>query len=317
MKLKKLIIIIGILIIAILYPFQSAEPIKYINRESGELRTEKVLGEYWLNWLYSNPLGELSLELIVKRKIVSELYGNRMDSPESANKIDEFVKNYDIDISIAQKQIFDSFNDFFYRKLKEGSRSIDTSKYSITSPADGKILVYNNIDNQDFIVKGYRFNLNEFLQNEELANEFKGGSLMIVRLCPTDYHRYHFPYAGSINGGTDISGDYYSVSPLAIKKNIEIICINKRAYLEVENKDFGKYIIAEVGATMVGSIIRTYNDKNIEKGEEMGYFKFGGSTIILIFPKDKITIDKDLIDNTINGLETEVQMGEKIGRFHI
>ena len=77
----------------------------------------------------------------------------------------------------------------------------------------------------------------------------------------------------------------------------------------------GNYIIAEVGATMVGSIVRTYTGKNVEKGEEMGYFKFGGSTIVLLFEKGKLTVDNDLIENTVKGIETEVKVGERIGKI--
>ena len=176
-------------------------------------------------------------------------------------------------------------------------------------------MVYSNIDNQDFIVKGYRFNLKDFLLDNNLALKYKGGSLMIIRLCPTDYHRYHFPYSGTIKSVKKISGDYYSVSPIAIKKKIEILCMNKRSYIEIYNKKVGDFIIAEVGATMVGSIIHTYNNNVVNKGEEMGYFKFGGSTIILLFQKGEIKIDNDLISNSNNRLETEIHMGEHIGVF--
>ncbi len=316
MKIFKLLILIGLIII-LLYPFHGAEPIKYINRETNELRTEKVAGEFWLNWLYNNPLGELSLEALVKRKIVSEWYGKRMDSPSSINKINDFVKEYNIDMSITRKQKFSSFNDFFYRKLKKDARPIDTSLNSIVSPADGKILVYKNINKQDFIVKGYRFNLEKFLSSEKLANKYRGGSLMIVRLCPTDYHRYHFPLSGEIINENKINGDYYSVSPIALKKRIEILCMNKRSYVEIHNNYIGDYLIVEVGATMVGSIIHSFSGKTIKKGEEMGYFKFGGSTIVLLFEKNKISIDKDLINNTIMNFETEIKMGEELANFVI
>jgi len=314
MKIFKLLIIVGIVI---LYPFHGADPIQYVNRESKDLRIENVPGEFWLNWLYNNPLGELSLEVLVKRKLVSEWYGKKMNSPESVDKIEEFVKKYNINLDEAQKTKFSSFNDFFYRKLKSNARKIDTTFNSIVSPADGKVLVFNNINNQDFIVKGYRFNLTEFLSSDKLAKKYRGGSLMIVRLCPTDYHRYHFPLSGKIINESKIDGDYYSVSPIALKRKIEILCMNKRSYVELHNDKIGEYLIVEVGATMVGSIIHTFKSTNVEKGEEMGYFKFGGSTIVLIFKKNKILIDKDLIDNTINGFETEVKMGEEVASFLI
>ena len=299
--------------ILLFYPMHGAEPIKYIERTTGEVKIEKVAGEFWLSWLYNNPLGKLSLHALVKRKMVSEWYGKKMDSPKSAKKILPFVDEFNIDLSIAQKQEFESFNDFFYRKLKPEARPINLDSNVVISPADGKVLVYQNISNQDFIVKGYRLNLKEFLQNDELAKKYDGGSLLIFRLCPTDYHRYHFPLSGTVGEQTDIDGLYYSVNPIAIKKKVELFCLNKRVYSELHTTDFGDMIYSEVGATMVGSIIQTYTDNNIDKGDEKGYFKFGGSTVVLIFEKDRITIDSDLIKNSNNTIETEVKMGERVG----
>jgi len=313
-KKRFLVILIAFVIIAV-FPFGKNEPIEYIERTTGKVKVEKVAGERWLRWLYNNPVGELSLEALVKRKFVSEWYGSKMDSPESKEKIADFVKDYNIDLSIAEKQEFESFNDFFTRKLKPSARKIDTTENVLISPADGKLLAYANIDNQDFIVKGYKFNINEFLQNDSLANLYKNGSLIIVRLCPTDYHRYHFSFTGNVKSENKINGDYYSVSPIALKKKIELICLNKREYTELITQ-YGNIIVSEVGATMVGSMIKTYNGTNIKKGQEKGYFKFGGSTVVLLFKQNQIVIDKDLLQNTRNSLETEVKMGERIGAFN-
>ncbi len=310
---KKILIGLIILLGIFFYPFHGANPIRYIDRASGEERIEKVPGEYWLNWLYNNPVGELSLNAFVKRKALSEWYGNRMDLPESADKIAAFVKDYDIDLSEAQKQEFTSFNEFFFRKLKPESRPFNTDSNIVISPADGKVLAYENVDSQDFIVKGYRFNLYDYLEDSLLAKQFAGGGLIIIRLCPTDYHRFHFPLSGKIKKITKIDGDYYSVSPIAIRKKVELFCMNKREYVILENKEFGNLIISEVGATMVGSIIQTYPSDLVQKGEEKGYFKFGGSTLILIFEKGSIVIDSDLLNNTKNGIETAVKMGESLG----
>lgn len=312
-KRNKIVIVLIIALgFIVLYPTQGAEPIKYIDRTTNELKIEKVAGEGWLSWLYNNPLGKLSLQALVKRKMVSEWYGKKMDSPKSAKKIPSFVSDYSIDLSIAQKTEFNSFNDFFYRKLKPEYRPINMDSNVVISPADGKILAYSNIDNQDFIVKGYRFNLSEYLQDDELAAKYKGGSLLIVRLCPTDYHRYHFPLTGTVGEQVDIDGFYYSVNPIAIKKKVELFCMNKRTYVELQTSNFGDVIYSEVGATMVGSIIQTYKGADIFKGDEKGYFKFGGSTVILLFEKGEIKIDSDLVENTNNGFETEVIMGERI-----
>jgi len=216
-------------------------------------------------------------------------------------------------MSIAREQEFSNFNDFFTRKLRNEARPVDTSSTIIVSPADGKILAYADISNSDFIIKGYRFDVSTFLDNPDLAQKYRDGALLIIRLAPMDYHRFHFPVSGNISPNKKIDGDYYSVNPFALRKNAEIFCLNKREYTILSNPLFGDVVMAEVGATMVGSIEQTFKGSSVNKGEEKGYFKFGGSTVVLLFEKNKIHIDEDLLYNTANGYETTVKMGERIG----
>jgi phosphatidylserine decarboxylase len=315
MKIKKRHIAISLIVIFVglaIYPSGENTPIQYIERSSGELKIEKVAGEKWLVWLYNNPVGELSLWAMVKRKFVSSFYGGMMDKGKSADKIPGFVEEYGIDLSIAKKKKFDSFNEFFVRKLKPGARPVDSDSNVLVSPGDGKIMAYANVGNEDFIVKGSKFNVARFLADSILAQRFKHGGIVVLRLCPTDYHRYHFPVDGNISFPTIIDGDYYSVNPIALREKIEVFCENKREYVVISTKQFGDVIMAEVGATMVGSIIQTYEGSMAVKGKEKGYFKFGGSTVVLLFEKGKVRIDKDLLKNTQNNLETEVKMGERI-----
>lgn len=309
------IVLLLLTIIAILafYPLPPQAPIKYYDRETGVLKTEKVAAEKWLVWLYNNPVGEATLWTLVKRKFVSSIYGNMMDRPSSTKKIQAFIEEFDIDMHVFEKQEFHSFNDFFTRKLKNNARPVDTTATITASPADGKILAYADISNSDFIIKGYRFDILSFLNNAELAKKYMDGSLVIIRLAPADYHRYHFPLSGNVSSNTKIDGDYYSVNPLALRKMTEIFCLNKREYTVVTNPVFGNVIMAEVGATMVGSMVQTYSGDFVNKGDEKGYFKFGGSTVLLLFEKDKIRIDDDLLINTLKGYETSVKQGEKIG----
>ncbi len=195
-------------------------------------------------------------------------------------------------------------------KLKPGARPVCIDSTVVVSPADGKILIFKNIGNNDFFVKGNRFNLNKFLNNNTLAVKYKTGTLIVVRLAPLDYHRYHFPVSGKVSAPVKINGDYFSVSPLALCKIAQIFSMNKREYLEISSPLFGDVIMAEVGATMVGSIIQTYKTYTVTKGSEKGYFKFGGSTVILIFQNNKITVDSDLLENSAKSYETTVKMGE-------
>ena len=304
---------LAIIIILAIYPLPPQDPIQYYERESGQLKTEKVAGEKWLVWLYYNPIGEATLWALAKRKLVSSIYGNRMDRTSSAKKIQPFIVDFDIDMSVAQKQEFSNFNDFFTRKLKADARPVDTSSTVVVSPADGKVLAYTDISNSWFIVKGVRFDVSSFLDNPDLAQKYHDGTLLIIRLAPVDYHRFHFPVSGNISTNKKIDGDYYSVNPFALRKKAEIFCLNKREYSILSNSLFGDVVIAEVGATMVGSIEQTYKGSSVNKGEEKGYFKFGGSTVVLLFEKSKIHIDEDLLNNTAKGYETSVKMGERIG----
>jgi phosphatidylserine decarboxylase len=308
-----ILLLLAVVVLLALYPLPPQVPIRYYDRQSGLLKSEKVAGEKWLVWLYNNPVGEATLWALAKRKVVSSVYGNRMDRPSSVKKIQPFVEEFDIDLSVAQKQEFSSFNDFFTRKLKHDARPVDTSSTVTVSPADGKILAYANIGNSDFIIKGYRFDLFSFLNDARLAQNYLDGTLVIIRLAPFDYHRFHFPVGGSVTPITRIDGDYYSVNPIALRKMAEIFCLNKREYAIISNPLFGKVVMAEVGATMVGSIVHTYTGNFVKKGEEKGYFKFGGSTVVLLFEKNKIRIDEDLLMNTLKGYETAIKEGERIG----
>ncbi len=312
-KLKILIVTIIIAHVAIAFwPLPDIPPVKYVDRTTGEVKTEKIEGGGWLKWLYYNPVGEMSLRGIVKRKLISEWYGKLMDKPSSAEKIMPFAEKYGIDLSITEKQHFDSFNDFFTRKLKPDARPVNIDSAVVISPADGKIFVFENIGKKDFYVKGYRFDMYEFLEDSLLATNYMNGTMLIIRLAPFDYHRYHFPVDGTIVQKKKITGDYFSVSPLALRKIAKIFCMNKREYTVIDTKEFGKMVMCEVGATMVGSIIDTYKSDTIKKGEEKGYFKFGGSTVVLLFKKGIISIDDDLLENSFRNLETTVQMGERI-----
>jgi len=235
-----------------------------------------------------------------------------MDKSSSAEKVEPFVKKYGIDMSIVQKKHFDSFNDFFTRKLKPDARPVNADSLVVVSPADGKIFVFENIGKKDFYVKGYSFNIYEFLQDSLLASNYTDGVMAIIRLAPPDYHRYHFPVDGKIVKKKKIEGDYYSVSPLALRKIAEIFCMNKREYTVIDTKEFGDVVMCEVGATMVGSIIDTYTSDSVKRGEEKGYFKFGGSTVVLLFEKGEVVVDDDLVKNSSKNLETSVEMGERI-----
>jgi phosphatidylserine decarboxylase len=135
-----------------------------------------------------------------------------------------------------------------------------------------------------------------------------------LRLCPTDYHRFHFIDSGIPKENHCIKGHYYSVNPIALKSIPKLFCENKREWSLFKSDNFKDVLHIEVGATCVGSIFQTYSpDTKVNKGDEKGYFKFGGSTTILFFEKDSVKIDSDILDQSKFGFECKVLFGENIG----
>ncbi len=288
--------------------------IKYINRSTNEVETERPPGEGLLKFLYQNSFGKGIILPFVKRKFVTEWYGRWMDRPASKKRIASFVDSLNIDMSESRRSIheFKSFNDFFYRKLKPGARTI---QQGLVSPGDGKLLAFKKAsDANSFYIKGKEFTLRKFLKDDGTANKYRDSSMVILRLAPNDYHRYHFPYDGIPSRSEHIDGAYYSVSPISVSEMFtEVFCENKREICRLKTLEKGEMLLIPVGATMVGSIHSTYKpDEPVKKGNEMGYFAFGGSTIVLLFDPDSFKLDKDLLENTKNQIETAVKMGEKI-----
>jgi len=296
-----------------------SEPIRYFHRTKQVVETEQVYGERWLRWIYGNPLGRFSQEVLMKRWVASAYYGWRMNWKASANKVLPFIVDYNIDVDELAKSPFTykTFNDFFYRALKPGARPIASPEDGRVAalPADGRHLAFQNVDAATgFYAKGQRFDLAAFLGDPALAAKFAGGSLLISRLCPVDYHRFHFPVAGTPGEARLINGCLYSVSPIALRTRLGFLWENKRMITLVESPVFGSVAVCEIGATLVGGIRQLYvPGQPVAKGEEKGLFKFGGSCVITIFQPGRITFDADLVQQTAAGMEVYARMGERLG----
>ncbi len=295
----------------------------YINRLTGHKEREKVYGQKALNLLYGNDwvsrlVGPTLLPLLSKWPFFSAFYGYCQKRPSSQRKILPFIKNFNIDSSEFLDPIssYQSFNHFFIRRLKPDARPIAPDETVAIIPADGRYYFYPNIEeSQGFVVKGQKFNLHTLLRNEQLAADYAGGSMVIARLCPSDYHRFHFPCECLPDETCFINGWLYSVNPMAIKRDIEIFTKNKRTICKLQTKQFGEVLYLEIGATSVGSIHQTYTPLAWKaKGEEKGYFEFGASSLILLFKKGKIQFDEDLVAATQQELEIRCLMGQSMGK---
>lgn len=291
--------------------------IKIYNRKTKAYEVEKVSGDKYLNWIYSTKVGIRFLELFIKKKIFSYIYGKYCDMSISKNKIKKFIDDFDINIgeSITATDSFINFNDFFTRKLHPTARPIEKITNTFISPGDGRITVYENINLEKIVeVKGFTYSLHDLIPDKAIAKKYNNGSMIILRLCPTDYHRFHFIDDGICEHTSRVKGSYYSVNPIALNKIPTIFCENKREWSTFHSDNFGDVLYMEVGATCVGSIIQSYtSNKRVIKGDEKGYFKFGGSTVILFLEKNKVKIDEDILLQSNLGYECKVLMGEKIG----
>lgn len=293
------------------------DEIVYFDRYKQQLQTEKIYGDRALRWTYGTFAGRISLSLLVKRAIFSRWYGHRMDQRSSRPKIAPFIEQYALDAAefLDDPGSFSSFNEFFFRKLKPSARPIDPDPAVAVFPADGRHLCIPDISRSGgLFVKGQMFSLSELVQDQALAARYASGSLLLSRLCPVDYHRFHFP-AGGVPGSTKlIDGPLYSVNPIALRKNIRILATNKRCITELQTQQFGTVLLLEIGATCVGSICQTFSPgTRVAKGAEKGYFKFGGSSTITIFEPGQIRFDQDLIDQSMQFREVYARVGDRCG----
>ncbi len=292
-------------------------PIRFFHREKQTVEIEHVYGERWVRWAYETGLGNLALATIVRRALLSCIYGWQMDCHFSAKKVLPFIVKYgfDVDEFVKSPFSFRSFNDFFCRALKFEARPIAPGERVAVLPADGRHLAFTNVNSaESFYAKGQKFSLENFLGDAKLAREFASGSLLISRLCPVDYHRFHLPVSGVLGEPSLINGWLYSVSPVALRRNIAYLWKNKRMVTLVESPVFGHVAMVEIGATMVGSVLQTLTPgQAVEKGVEKGLFKFGGSCVVTIFQSGRIRFDDDLVQHSAEQLEVYAKMGERFG----
>ncbi len=315
----------------------AAEPIRFFNRTTNSVETERIFGEGWLRFAYENPAGRFFVWALARRAFFSKWYGWKMSlgplrddeqrifqlirmifgGRDSSAYVLPFITKYGVDVDEFAKSAFDykSFNEFFYRALKPSARPIAPGADVAVFPADGRHLAFQDVDAADgFYVKGAKFSMEELLGDAALAAKFAGGSMLISRLCPVDYHRFHFPVAGKPDDSRLINGWLYSVSPIALRRNVRYLVENKRELTLIESPDFGTVAMLEVGATNVGSIKQGYvPGRVVEKGAEKGMFLFGGSCVITLFQKGRIRFDADLLKASAGHMELYAKMGDHLG----
>ena len=288
-------------------------PIVYVDRRTGEKVTESVMGNGALRFAYETLLGRTLWCVLFGSKFLSAKLGRKYDSPKSRKAIRELAAIPGCRAEEAEKPLeeYGSFNEFFTRRLKPGSRPVGDG---IVSPADGRLMLYLNAGaDLPFPLKGATRNLRDVFGPAGTPEVPDGCyDIAVVRLAPVDYHRFHFPCdCTTAQKVSVIPGKYHSVNPIALLRYPDVYADNERQILRCETA-FGPLWLVDVGAFGVGTIVQTYQGDRHAKGDEKGYFKFGGSTVILITRAGALKYDDDLVQNSAEGLETRVLYGEKI-----
>jgi phosphatidylserine decarboxylase len=286
------------------------------DRKTGSIREEDIFEKGVMNFFYGSRPGFWITELLLKRRWATELYARLQHSSRSKAKINRFIEEFGIDVTELERPVesFNSFNEFFIRKLKPEARPIDHQPDHLVSIADCRLSVYPIRESEVYPVKARSFTIAQLVGDEMIAANYLGGWCLIFRLAPVDYHRFCYVDDGEQSPVVAINGFYRSVHPLSLGKMKAVFTENRREYCVLKTANFDEVIHIDVGATGVGHIVQNHpQGGRFKRGEEKGYFEFGGSTSILLTRPGVAKVDDDVAEYSARGIETIVRYGEKIG----
>jgi phosphatidylserine decarboxylase len=289
---------------------------RFRDRITGEAVVERVFGEKALQRLYRTGAGRLTLDVLLCRPFASSIYGWLQRRSSSRRKIPGFISSLGIDAAEAELPIeaYRCLDDFFIRRLKPGVRPVDPDPEHFISPSDGRVLVYPSISEGSPVrVKGSELSVATLLDDAQLARDYAGAAVAVLRLAPADYHRFHFPEDGIASPSVPVNGRLHSVHPIALSSGAPTFK-NKRVITRLETRSWGLVTIVEIGALCVGTIVQTYTPGPVRRGREKGYFRFGGSSIVVLVPAGKLKFDSDLVAASADDIETYVKMGTRLGQ---
>ncbi len=276
---------------------------KLIDQPNGQDRMLKAL--------YGSVPGRAVLKLLVS-PVVSKAAGAFLSSRLSVPLIKPFVRKNGIDLAQFAPGPYPNYNEFFSRKIRPELRPVDAEPTHLVSPCDSKLTVLPITPESRFTLKDTPYTVASLLKSEELARKYAGGTAMVFRLTVDDYHRYCYMADGQKEDNVKIPGVLHTVNPIA-NDVYPIYKENAREYSLLHTEHFGDVLMMEVGALLVGKIVNHHGKAQVQRGQEKGYFQFGGSTVVLLLEKDRAVIDGDILENSQQGIETVVRMGEKIG----
>jgi phosphatidylserine decarboxylase len=261
--------------------------------------------------LYGCTAGRLLLKLLVS-PVVSRAAGAFLSTRLSTVLIKPFIRANGIDMSPYETGPYRSYNAFFSRRIRPECRPIDREPGHLIAPCDSKLTALRISQDLRFTLKNTEYTVTSLLRDEVLARAYEGGYALIFRLTVDDYHRYCYIADGTKGDNVRIPGVLHTVNPIA-NDHVPIYKENAREYTVLHTEVFGDVVMMEVGALLVGRIVNHHQAAAVRRGEEKGYFQFGGSTVVVLLEKDRVCMADDILENTRAGKETIVQMGERIG----
>lgn len=264
-----------------------------------------------LSFLYTNIFGRMLLKPLIQPQ-VSKLVGRYLSSAHSKWLISKFIERNEINMDIYEECDYSSFNDFFTRKIKPDCRPVPEDLDVLISPCDCLATVYPIQENTTFSIKNTEYTLRSLLRSPRLAKRFRGGYAYVLRLTVEDYHRYLYSVSGKQSKNYHIDGTFHTVNPIA-NDYLPIYKENTREYTVIRSKEFGDVLQMEVGALLVGKISNHKQSTVVTRGEEKGFFEYGGSTIVVLTQKGRVTPRSDLLTNSKNGYETKVLQAHPLG----
>ncbi len=295
---------------------QTESAVRICDRDGRPLTDANAGQGKLLRLLYGTSAGRFVLKGLTC-PVVSQWVGDVMEHPLSTIAIPYTVKTKQIPMRQYQKEVYRSYNAFFTRAILPQYRPIDTHDSVLISPCDAKLTVIPIEEQTRFTIKGAEYRLSALVGCKRLAQRYIGGNCLVFRLTPDDYHRYCFPDDCKVGKTRNIDGVLHTVNPVSADY-VKVYHQNSRAVTMLRTEHFGDLLQIEVGAMLVGKIVNHAHcpQAQVKRGEEKGYFAFGGSTIVVITPPDTVSIDADLMRNSREGAETRICMGERIGCAH-
>ncbi len=292
----------------------SPSTVEYYDRTKKLVISEEVYAGGFIDFCYGKVIGKLLLKGVFSQKWANDIYYSYKASRFSTGQIATDCEQFGVSMDEFPEEQYRSYREFFLRRFRPGVRTFVDGQ-AFPAFAEGRYFAFRQIeDSICYPVKGCFLRAQDLVGPRLNLDSFDPGAMFIARLCPIDYHYFHFPDDGSIIERFTVPGAYYPVSIKGITKKQDTFLSNIRQINLLKTQYFGRLIYIEVGAMCVGRIHETHpNERRFQRGDEKGYFDFGGSTVIVICEKGLVTPSEDILEQTAQGRETLIKLGEEIG----